>query len=238
MNLTRYDDPFEYYVIDDFLDNEQAISLSNDFADFNSPHWFTYDNPLEVKKTLNNWYHFPPDTYKFFNYLNSVEFLNRIKSITNFDDLHIDTGLHGAGWHIHGNGGKLNVHLDYSLHPKLNLQRKFNFILYLSQDWNSEWGGNLEFWSHNEETKRPKEKRAVIECKFNRVILFDASKNSWHGFNDPINCPENIYRKSIASYYLTTPSSEIENRKRALFSPSDNQKDNNEVLNLINIRKT
>jgi glutamyl-tRNA synthetase len=32
--------------------------------------------------------------------------------------------LHGGGLHCHKAGGKLNTHLDYSLHPKLNLQRK------------------------------------------------------------------------------------------------------------------
>ena len=35
-----------------------------------------------------------------------------------------DNGLNGGGWHIHANGGKLNPHLDYSMHPKLPYQRK------------------------------------------------------------------------------------------------------------------
>jgi hypothetical protein len=31
-----------------------------------------------------------------------------------------DLGLHGGGLHSHARGGKLNVHLDYDIHPKLD----------------------------------------------------------------------------------------------------------------------
>ena len=232
-----YDDPFPHFVIDNFLDESLAEKLSNEFSEFNSSDWYSYENPLEVKKTIHNWYSFPPDTYKFLNYLNSSTFIDQIKSITGENNLYPDQGLHGAGWHIHGRGGKLNVHLDYEVHPKLNLLRKYNFIYYLSKDWKKEWGGNLEFWSHDEETNSPKEKIKTIECKFNRVILFDTSQNSWHGFSEPINCPENVYRKSIAMYYLTDVPDNIHNRKRALYSPSESQKNDLEILKLIEKRK-
>ena len=41
-----------------------------------------------------------------------------------------DIGLNGGGWHTHKRGGKLNTHLDYSLHTKLKLERKLNIINY------------------------------------------------------------------------------------------------------------
>jgi hypothetical protein len=46
--------------------------------------------------------------------------------------LYPDPGLHGGGWHMHGAGGNLNPHLDYSIHPKSGLMRKLNIIIYLS----------------------------------------------------------------------------------------------------------
>jgi hypothetical protein len=236
MQIERYDEPFEYFIIDNFLEEDVAHRLSKDFIDFESEDWYVYENPVEVKKALNSWYHFPPETYNFFHYLNSSIFVDSLCELTGNDDLYPDLGLHGGGWHIHGSGGKLNVHLDYSLHPKLNLQRKYNLILYLSPEWKQEWGGNLEFWSHNEETKTPKEKVATVECKFNRAVIFDASQNSWHGFNDPITCPEGHYRKSIASYYLTTPTSDVDVRQRALYSPTEEQKSNTEIMKFIESR--
>jgi len=32
---------------------------------------------------------------------------------------------------MHAAGGNLNPHLDYSIHPKMGLQRKLNVIIYL-----------------------------------------------------------------------------------------------------------
>ena len=45
------------------------------------------------------------------------EFLNFIQKRTSVENIFSDSGLNGAGWHIHNRGGMLNVHLDYNLHP-------------------------------------------------------------------------------------------------------------------------
>jgi len=229
-------EPFDYWVIDNFTDIDVARQLSNEFMDYNYPKWYCYDNPLENKKTCNDWWEFPPKTYEFFMYLASADFVNKLKSLTGIKTLYPDIGLHGAGWHIHGTGGKLNVHLDYSIHPKLKLQRKLNLILYLTEDWNPEWGGALEFWTHDSRVNRAKDKRVAIENAFNRAVLFDTTQNSWHGFPTPLTCPENVYRKSIAFYYLTDPSENIEMRTRALYSPFEEQRYNPEILELIKRR--
>jgi Rps23 Pro-64 3,4-dihydroxylase Tpa1-like proline 4-hydroxylase len=166
-------------------------------------------------------------------YLSSSNFVSKIKELTGIKSLYPDVGLHGAGWHIHGTGGKLNVHLDYSIHPKLKLQRKLNLIFYLTEDWDLDWGGSLQFWSHDEERNRPKEKKVVVDNIFNRAVLFDTTQNSWHGFPEPLTCPEGVYRKSIAFYYLTDPPENVDQRKRALYAPTQEQENNLEILDLI-----
>ena len=55
--------PFDHWIIDDFLPIETARQLEAEFPAFNSPLWFQYDNPLENKKTCNHWDRFPPTTY-------------------------------------------------------------------------------------------------------------------------------------------------------------------------------
>lgn len=236
MTIQKYNEPFDYWIIDNLLDEEFARKLSSQFPDYNSKDWLFYDNPLENKKSINDWVKFPAETYKFMSNLVSQEYVSSLSELTGNENLYADAGLHGGGWHIHGNGGKLNVHMDYSVHPKLNLVRKYNLIIYLSEDWQSEWGGNLEFWSHDDETNQPKEKVVTIENKFNRAVIFDASQNSWHGFYDKIQCPEGKVRKSIASYYLTNTYIETPIRRRALYSPSPDQKNDTEVLNFIKKR--
>lgn len=231
-------EPFDYWVFDNFLDYDLAKKLSKEFIDYNDPNWFCYNNPLEYKKTLNNWYFFPPTTYQFMAHLNSPEFISYISDVAGIKTLYPDIGLHGAGWHIHGRGGKLNLHFDYSVHPKLQLQRKLNIIIYLTEDWDVSWGGNLEFWSHDFETKRPKNKVKVVDNIFNRAVLFDTTQNSWHGFPDQLTCPEGVYRKSIAMYYLTAPSQNVDKRQRALYSPSKQQLNDPEIEQLIIKRST
>ena len=236
MEITSNSNPFSYYVIDNFLPENLALKLSNEFMDYDSPNWFVYDNPLEIKKSCNNFYYFPPETYRFIQYLNSSKFIKSLSNITGREDLIPDIGLHGAGWHIQGQGSKLNVHLDYCIHPKLKLQRKFNFIYYLTPSWNKDWGGNLEFWSHDSETNQPKELAVTIQNKFNRVVLFDASQNSWHGFSKPMTCPADTYRKSIAMYYLVPPETGAVERNRALYAPTEEQKNDPKIIELINNR--
>jgi hypothetical protein len=230
-----YNEPFTHYIIDDFLPEELALKISEQFLPNDSPAWFVYDNPLEVKKACNNWFYFQPETYQLFQYLNSSNFIQRLRKLTGIN-LTPDHGLHGAGLHMQGNGGKLNVHLDYSIHPKLNLLRKYNLIYYLTPEWKKEWGGNLEFWSHDDVNNLPKEKIVTIENKFNRIVLFDASQNSWHGFSNAINCPDDKFRKSIAMYYMSEVIEGTNQRRRALYSPTEEQKNNPEILNLIKQR--
>jgi Rps23 Pro-64 3,4-dihydroxylase Tpa1-like proline 4-hydroxylase len=228
--------PFYYQVIDNFFSKEQAKKISQEFPDYNSDIWYFYNNPLENKKTCNNWYQFGPETYKTLTMLNSKEFIKQLQKITGIPKLHPDIGLHGGGLHIHGRGGKLNVHLDYSIHPKLKLQRKLNLIIYLEEDWNPEWGGNLEFWSHNQVKNKPQDKIVTIDNVFNRAVLFDTTQNSWHGFPNPLTCPEGKYRKSLAVYYLTDPPEGTDTRPRALYAPTKEQENNTEILKLIEQR--
>ncbi len=228
--------PFYYQVIDNFFNKEQAKKISKEFPEYNSDIWFCYNNPLENKKTCNNWYQFGPETYKTLTMLNSKEFIKQLQKITGIPKLYPDIGLHGGGLHIHGTGGKLNVHLDYSIHPKLKLQRKLNLIIYLEEDWNPEWGGNLEFWSHNKEKNKPDKKFVTIDNVFNRAVLFDTTQNSWHGFPEPLTCPEGKYRKSLAVYYLTDPPEGTDPRPRALYAPTKEQENNPEILRLIEER--
>lgn len=230
------DGPFDHCIIDNFFQRKIAIQLENEFPNFNSDKWHNYNNAIEVKRTCNNWNLFPPITYKVFNYLNSDDFLTTLREVIfKNKKLYADVGLNGGGWHIHKQGGKLNTHLDYSLHPKLGLQRKLNIIIYLNSNWKKEWDGNLGLWS-NESNKNPGNLVKEIVPKFNRAVLFDTTQNSWHGLPNPLKCPINEFRKSIAVYYLCKPPKNVNKRGKALFAPTNAQLDDKSVIDLIKKR--
>lgn len=232
-----HEQPFVHCVIDNFFCDDIAERLEEEFPSFNSDLWHRYRNPLEVKNACNNWNCFPPLTYQTFKYLNSQSFCNVIRRKLNFhDNVYSDEGLNGGGWHISGNGGKLNPHLDYFIHPKLNLQRKFNLIIYLNSIWGSSWGGHFGLWESNANARRAGKMIKSIFPKFNRAIIFETS-NSWHGLSNQINCPPDHFRKSLAVYFLCEPPTNFDNpRHKALYSPTEEQKDDPKILSLINKR--
>tara|TARA_Y100000748_G_scaffold254365_2_gene220319 strand:- start:415 stop:1191 length:777 start_codon:yes stop_codon:yes gene_type:complete len=228
--------PFDHCVIDNFFKKSIATKLEKEFPSFEADIWHQYNNPIEVKKLCNNWNSFPETTYQVFNYLNSHEIVETLRNeIFDKKMLYSDIGLNGGGWHIHKRGGKLNTHLDYSLHPKLGLQRKLNIIIYLNSSWKPKWGGNLGLWS-NESEKKPGNLVKEIEPKFNRAVLFDTTQNSWHGLPNPLKCPKNQYRKSLAVYYLCDPPRKVSKRGKALFAPTPDQEGDKSILKLIKTR--
>ena len=227
--------PFPYCVIDNFFTDDIAQQLAQEFPNSDADVFNgNYFNQIEIKKTCNIWDRFPATTYNTLQYLNSIEFLEVLKPLVGVDQLYADQGLHGGGWHIHPPGGKLNVHLDYSIHPKMKKQRNYNLLVYLNPNWQPGWGGELGLWTS--ENNKPKELAKALEPKFNRGVIFDTTCNSWHGLEVPNNFPQGQDRKSIALYYLTEPPTDVDSRGRALFAPSKEQEHDQEVLDLIDRR--
>ena len=74
--------PFHHTVIDNFFDDETAMSLSREFPSYDSDVWYVYNNPLENKKACNTWNLFPRNLYSTFCYLNSSSFISKLQKIT------------------------------------------------------------------------------------------------------------------------------------------------------------
>jgi hypothetical protein len=66
---------------------------------------------------------------------------------------------------------------------------------------------------------------AKTEIKFNRAIIFKTNDISWHGLPEKIMCPENVFRKSLAYYYVSPLNAE------------KSEKDYRKKLNLLNVQK-
>lgn len=229
-------EPFNHVVIDDFFLPEVADTLSNEFPSYDDKTLGTYDNTFGLKKVKNSWEAFPKHTYQYFSFLGREYFLSMMRYMTDENELWLDHGLNGAGWHMHTTGGALNVHLDYNIHPKLGEQRKLNIIAYLNKDWQSEWGGALELWTHDFDTGKPKEIAKTVDNKFNRVVIFDTTQNSWHGFGNYLTCPEGKYRKSLAAYYVRPAPANADPRGKALFVAREDQKNDKDFETLAKKR--
>ena len=201
--------PFPFIIIDDFFSKEFLNEVLNQFPNLTEQKKTTnYDNKNEVKFANNQYKNFPNNIKKLFDFLNSDFFLNFLQRITNIQEKLIpDLELNGGGLHEIKKGGLLKIHSDFNKHPSLDLDRRLNVLIYLNKDWKEEYGGHLEFW--DKEMTSCREKVLPI---FNKMVIFSTTDNSNHGHPDPLNCPNNMSRKSIATYYYTKgrPVNEID----------------------------
>jgi Rps23 Pro-64 3,4-dihydroxylase Tpa1-like proline 4-hydroxylase len=235
----RSSEPFNYIVLDNFLEEDTALQIAKEFPNFEDPNWYSYENALEIKKATNNWNVFGPTTYQFFTHVLSDEFTEKIEKLITGDfnkSIISDIGLHGGGFHSHKSGGKLNPHLDYSIHPKNKKERVANLIVYINPNWKSEYGGKFGLWSHDSETSNPGELSKSVDCIFNRAVIFNTTQNSWHGICDELQSPEGITRNSLATYYLREPSSSADSRMKVRYAPTGDQIGDPNIEDLIKAR--
>jgi Rps23 Pro-64 3,4-dihydroxylase Tpa1-like proline 4-hydroxylase len=226
--------PFPHIVIDNFLKDNIAQEINSIFPKQEDSIWYEYSNPIEKKFASDDIRKFPPLIAQTIHLLNSESFLKELINITGIQNLVSDPYLHGGGLHLIKTGGKLDMHLDYSIHPKLELQRRLNLILYMvDKDFKEEWGGELELWkgkhdkTTDEYTLTTCEKK--VNPKFNRAVLFSTNDYSFHGHPEPLRTPEGVVRKSIALYYLTKLEDDVLKRPRARFIARPFEVENEEL---------
>ncbi len=231
-NLYKNAKPYEHVIIKDFFSDEYANNIHDNLPTplDNNRHWHHYDNPIEQKYSINNFVMYP-EISKLYKFLENNDFLKLIQQITGITNLESDPYLHGAGVHAYPNKGKLDMHLDYNIHPLTGKERRVNLILYMNKNWKQEYGGNIELFDAN--------KNKIIEelPLFNTVILFRTSDISFHGLSKPINCPDDKFRRSIAIYYVSDPRENLTKRFKAEYHPQLNQPVKEGLRKLYDIRK-
>jgi len=203
----RAADPFPHVVLDDVFESELLKQILTEFDGMERERWHSSDKALERKWATEDIQHFGPTTRAFINQLNAGLFLNFLEKLTGIAGLISDPHLRGGGLHEIRREGALGVHADFNLYPRLNIWRRLNLLLYLNENWDPAWGGELELWDRS-----GRQRVRAVQPIFNRVVIFDTSNYSYHGHPHPLMCPENRSRKSIALYYYTAqkPEGEID----------------------------
>ncbi len=187
--------PFPNIVIDNFLKDD---CITNTLEGFKNVNWASY-NHFNEKKCGNKTNKFEPSLQKTIEACNSKEFIHRLERITGISNLIPDHELGSGGVHRSTRGGYLNIHSDFTVHPyNKKWHRRVNLLIYLNKTWNASWGGQLELWD-----KKMNHCVKKISPIFNRCVIFNTDHDSFHGHPEPMTCPTNIFRKSIALYYYT-----------------------------------
>jgi Rps23 Pro-64 3,4-dihydroxylase Tpa1-like proline 4-hydroxylase len=193
----RNAEPFPHIVVDDFLDSDVLKGVLSEFPSNEQKGYF--DRDQERCK-----FQFPPHEIpsglirNLFAELNSQAFLGFLEELTGIAGLISDPYFEGGGLHETKRGGHLGIHADFNIHGRLKVERRLNLLIYLNQDWDDDFGGQLELWD-----------RQMAQCAvrvkpvFGRAVIFNTDLDSFHGHPDPLNCPADRSRRSIATYYYS-----------------------------------
>ena len=199
-------DPFPSGYFDNFFIPERLKEVLEEFPDLTQKADIKFNDPNQVKLASKGEYRFGPKTKELMHYLNSQPFLEFLSALTGIENLIPDPFFDGGGCHQIQPGGMLKLHADFNKHPITKLDRRLNVLIYLNEDWKEEYGGHFELWD-----KDMKECRTKILPLFNRMALFSTTSESYHGHPNPLTCPPDRTRKSLALYYYTNgrPEEEI-----------------------------
>ncbi len=197
--------PYRHLAVDGLLDETFANVLFENFPGKEAMRRH-YEGLNEKKSEGSNFENYHEAFTQLRQALASPQFITFLESVTGIKGLLLPDDFRGAGVHQGSDGSFLDIHVDFSVHPVLNLHRRLNFLVFLNKGWKDEFGGKLELWNADVSVCE-----AEFLPSFNRIVIFETSDISYHGY-DKITVPQGIYRNSFFAYFYT-PVSENEKVK-------------------------
>lgn len=183
--MNEFGEPFRHWVQDDFLPLDTVRAINRE--------WPEDDWRAEDGKGQRKWSQ--PITHgealRVYKHLARPEFCDALSELTGIDGLYTDPEQFGGGLHSTPPGGFLGIHTDFQYLP-CGDRRRLNLLIYLNETWRPGWLGYLEL--RGETVKH-------IEPRGGRAVLFETTRETWHGHPTPLRAP--VHRRSIAVYYYT-----------------------------------
>ncbi|UAJ09270.1 2OG-Fe(II) oxygenase [Glacieibacterium megasporae] len=129
-----------------------------------------------------------------------VDVVDAVSEITGIRSLIPDDKLYAGGISVMTKGSFLNPHLDNSHDADRLLYRAINSLFYVSPDWSTASGGNLEVWDDG-----PKGQPREFVSAFNRLVLMSTGRESWHSVNKVV---ADAKRCCVSNYYFASQPTE------------------------------
>jgi hypothetical protein len=203
--------PVPFLVVDDFLPQDLFSVVSQQTASIPQDYWTRFTRNGSCMRESKN-FQATPLLQTLCHGFNSGAFLDWLENITGWRNLISDPHLIGAGVSETINGHSLKLHTDFNWNDELRLNRCLSLILYINPEWQSEWGGALEFWDFDRQGPVQN-----IDCLSNRLLIWDYDERLYHGYPQPINCPEDNYRMALRIFYYQSNSTPHTQPHRSLY---------------------
>jgi Rps23 Pro-64 3,4-dihydroxylase Tpa1-like proline 4-hydroxylase len=181
----------KYFCVDNLLPEDDAMEIYKEFLK-ESKNWVFHKSLFERKSTLKKIDSLGKVIPSITDSFHCQEVIDVIENITGIDGLEADPSLYAGGMSLMKKGDFLSPHIDNSHDQKKLRYRRLNLLYYVSPNWLSENGGNLELW--DKKVKFPCE----IVSSFNRLVIMRTNDLSYHSVNkvkvdQPRCCVSNYY---------------------------------------------
>jgi len=203
--------PYPHLVLDGLFPASTVKSLLSEMPPLTSDKWLYESNDRMTKYMFRSAVDLGDSAFQFISIVHSAGFLRFLSEITGIEALLPDPYLTGAGYNIFPPGAQFEVHADRNLDFYCGLKRRLVMLIYLNQDWNSSFGGQLELWN-----KAGTCCEKVIEPVFNRTVIFEIDDSNFHGVR-PVT-GQNLFRSSLIIYFHTVTNNLVPHE--SIFTPT------------------
>lgn len=203
--------PVPWIAFDDFLPTDLLERVRSDIEQIPQHVWSEFTRNGSYMRECNN-FRYAPHVRELVLYLNSGEFLHWLEDITGLKKIIADPHLIGAGLMRCGPGHSLKLHTDFNWNEQLQLNRALSMILYLSREWDSAWGGGLEFWDFDRSACLHR-----VDPVPNRLLIWNYDERFVHGHPSPIQCPPQASRDGLRLFYFQSNATPITSPHRSLY---------------------
>lgn len=191
----------KFLVVDDLISEELCLKIYNAFPK-EEKNFLQINSFREKKQTSAKIHDYEKILSEITYAIQDNEFINIISNITDIDKLESDPALYAGGLSMMGKGDYLNPHIDNSHDKDRKIYRRLNLLFYVTPNWELNNGGNFELWN------KAVTKKNTIISKFNRLVIMETNKTSWHSVSevkvDNIRC-------CVSSYFYTQISPDSSN---------------------------
>ena len=182
-----------YFFIDDLLPEEIATNIFDNFPK---------STEMVHKKSLREDKFVAAQMNKYSAILEEIIYafqdsriVDLIGNICNIEQAIPDENLYAGGISMMGKNQFLNPHLDNSHDKDRQQWRVLNLLYYVTPDWKTEYGANLELWPEG-----LNHKQTTIHSNFNRLAVMTTHNRSLHSVSPVIF---DGFRCCVSNYYFS-----------------------------------
>jgi hypothetical protein len=187
---------YALFTVENLLPNDIAHQIHDAFP-HDAEGFHTRASFREHKRTSGKFDDLPRILADITFAMQDRDVVAKIGELTSIPRLEPDPHLYAGGLSMMFKGEFLNPHIDNSHEATKAKYRRVNLLYYVTPNWMIENGGNLELWDY------AVAKPVTITSAFNRLVLMETNKSSWHSVSPlAVDGP----RCCVSNYYFSESS--------------------------------